>query len=166
LVREDKVCAWLQDEVLQRVIQPRRARGYCTKLSKARTVSVGAVGGVLGSVNAAESGSESSDEEEESVGKSLMYTTIKGYTNAIAELHRWQVSDGTNPWPTFRGPALQGLLTGLQRSQVQKDRESFADRAAGGISAGYSSEELLRMSQLLLLGAAAKIQVSITPLIL
>jgi hypothetical protein len=80
-------------------------------------VPVGAVDGVLGSVDAAQSSSESSEEEgEESVGKSLTYTTVKGYTNAIAELHWWQVLDGTNPWPTFCGPALQGLLTGLQRS--------------------------------------------------
>lgn len=114
MVREDKVCAWLQDEVLQRVVQPKRARGYRTKLSKAHTASVGAVDGDPGSVDAAQSSSESLGEEgEESTSKSLTYTTVKGYTNAIAELHRWQVSDGTNPWPTFRGPALQGLLTSL-----------------------------------------------------
>lgn len=80
---------------------------------------VGAVDGVLGSVDAAQSSSESSEEEgEESVGKSLTYTTVKGYTNAIAELHWWQVLDGTNPWRTFwacsagppnRAPAKLGL---------------------------------------------------------
>jgi hypothetical protein len=171
LVREDKVCAWLQDEVLKRIIPPKRARGYRSKLSKSCTVPVGAIDGVLGSADAAqpsseEERSENSEEEKEGAGQSLTYATVKGYTNAIAELHRWQVSDGTNPWPTFRGPALKGLMIGLQRGQVQKDRESFTDRAAGGINAGYSSEELLRMSQQLLLGATAKIQVSMPPLTL
>lgn len=103
----------------------------------------------------------SSSEEEDSPGQPLVLRTVKGYVNAIAELHRWQVSDGSNSWTVFRGPALKGLITDLARTQVEKDRESFADVAAGGISAGYSSEEFLQMSQQLLSGAAVKIQVSL-----
>lgn len=156
MVREDKVCAWLQDEVLQRVISPRRARGHNTKASKAHTQ-----GGSDEDEEEIKDDDASSSEEEDSPGQPLTLRTVKGYINAIAELHRWQVSDGSNSWTVFRGPALKGLMTDLARTQVKKDRESFADVAAGGISAGYSSEEFLRMSQQLLSGAAVKIQVSL-----
>jgi hypothetical protein len=51
-------------------------------------VPVGAVDRVLGSFDAAQSSLESSREKgEESVSKSLTYATVKGYTNAIVELH-------------------------------------------------------------------------------
>jgi hypothetical protein len=130
----------------------KKPRGWRTKLPRANIESPGAIDGQEES----QLGSGSEGEGEERVGKLLTYNTVKGYISAIAELHRWQVSDGTCTKPTFRGPALQGLLTSLERSQVQRDQESFADRAANGIA--YSSEELLQMLQHLLHGAAVRIQ--------
>ena len=96
MVQEDKVCAWLQDEVLQRVISPRRARGHNTKASKAYTVPAGATQGSSDEEEEIKDDDMSSSEED-SAGKPLTLRTVKCYINAIAELHCWQVSDGSNP---------------------------------------------------------------------
>ena len=99
-------------------MEPRKPKGWRIKLPRASIESPGAIDEDQDQDQDQEPqlGSGSEGEGEERVGKLLTYQTVKGYISAIAELHRWQVSDGTYIKPIFRGPALQGLLTSLERS--------------------------------------------------
>ena len=54
--------------------------------------------------------------EEPAEGSLLKWTTIDGYISAIAELHGLQRSLGTNPYPVFRGTALNNLLDSRRRT--------------------------------------------------
>jgi hypothetical protein len=75
------------------------------------------------------------------------------YNAAITELYHYQVSTGLNKALTFRGAAHKALMQGLMRGQEQRSRNTFEDRRARGVNAGYSQEEFLQMQGLLLQGA-------------
>lgn len=107
---------------------------------------------------------DSSDSEVEPSNRSgptpLKYETVNVYSAAIAELYHTQVSMGLNRAPSFRGVAFKGLMRDLQRTQEKRSRETFEDRGAGGITAGYTLEEFLHMQDQLLSGAKGSMQVS------
>jgi hypothetical protein len=89
----------------------------------------------------------------------LKYETVKVYSAAIAELYNTQVSMGLNQAPPFRGAAFKGLMRDLQRTQEKRAQETFEDRDASGIAAGYTLEEFLHMQDQLLSSAKSTIQV-------
>jgi hypothetical protein len=81
IVAESKVCAWLQDEVLQRIMEPRKPRGWRTKLPRAKIEAPRAIDE---GQEESQLGSGSEGEGEERVGKLLTYQTVRGYINAIS----------------------------------------------------------------------------------
>jgi hypothetical protein len=157
LVTEDKVCAWLQEDVLQRTTGRKRGRrSRKPKLSAANA----------GSTTPRQLPPEpesSSDEESESEGDEgpLKWKTINVYAAAIAELYHFQVSMGLNRHPTFRGATFKSLMKGLIRVQEQRSRDNFEDRGAGGINTGYTFQELATMQKQLQHGANKAPQVNI-----
>src|SRR5438477_378740 len=93
-------------------------------------ISVGEGGSSTSTAELSSEGEESEAEVEAEAEAEhvLTYQTVKVYVSAIAELYHWQVSSGTNLSPSFRGPALKGLLKDLERTQDQRSRKTFADR--------------------------------------
>jgi hypothetical protein len=158
LVTESKVVAWLQDEVLQRTTSSSRVRGSRRRPIGHALQAELAVEGPQSPGHAR----DSSDSEAEPSSRlaPLKYETVKVYSAAIAELYHTQVSMGLNRAPSFRGVAFKGLMRDLQRTQEKRSRETFEDRGAGGIAAGYTLEEFLYMQDQLLSGAKGSIQVS------
>jgi len=105
-----------------------------------------------------------SDGEECLSGTLLSSATIDVYIAAVAELHHEQHSLGLAPNPTFRGPALQGLLQGRYRAEGSIKRRAYADRGASGITGGYTEQEFLRLQDVLLRGSSKSLTVSPPPL--
>jgi hypothetical protein len=164
-VTESKVVAWLQDEVLQRTTTSSRVRGSRRRPIRRPQQLGAAMEGLQSPRNRDGLDSDSDSEAEaEEVGSShcctpLKYETVKVYNAAIAELYHTQVSMGLNQAPPFRGVAFKGLMRDLQRTQEKRARETFEDRGASGIAAGYTLEEFLQMQDQLLSSAKSTIQV-------
>jgi hypothetical protein len=66
---------------------------------------------------------------------------------------------GLNKAPSFRGVAFKGLMRDLQRTQEKRAQETFENRGASDIAAGYTLEEFLHMQDQLLSNAKSSIQV-------
>jgi len=97
-----------------------------------------------------------SDETDgvDSAGTLYKMGTIDVYCAAIAELYETQRTNGTNPHPTFRGPAFKGLLESRRRAQDRNNRDDSVDRGLQSLYDGYSLDEFRRMQECLLHGAA------------
>jgi hypothetical protein len=111
---------------------------------------------------------EAADGEVEEVegppGSLYVRSTLDAYVAAVLELWEQQRQDGLNKHDHPRGSALEGLLQKRARERDRNDREAFADRGEGGIAAGYTAAEFLKMQEVLLTGAAQTVQVSLAPL--
>ncbi len=83
-----------------------------------------------------------------------MKGTVDAYIAAVIELWRIQVAHGNTNTENPRGAAVRGFLEQRGRQRNQHDRETYKDRGSDGIQAGYSSEEWLRIQNILLSGAA------------
>lgn len=99
------------------------------------------------------------DEGEEEQGALLRASTLENYVAGVAELYNVQVSLGTNKHPPWRGAALKAMMHARQKAQDRHGRESYADRGEGGIQAGYTPEEFMRMQEFLLTRSAVVHQV-------
>lgn len=104
-----------------------------------------------------------SDSKECSIGTLLMSATIDVYIAGVAELHHEQHSLGLAPNPTFRGPALQGLLQSRYRAEGSIKQHAYTDRGASGITAGYTEQEFLHLQEVLLRGSSKSLTVSPPP---
>jgi hypothetical protein len=87
-------------------------------------------------------------------GTLLTRGTVDAYVAAVLELWRLQVAHGNPNVENPRGAAVRGFLEQRGRQRGRFDRETFQDRGAEGIQAGYSSEEWLRMQTILLSATA------------
>ena len=79
---------------------------------------------------------------------------MDAYIAAVIELWRLQVAHGNSNTEHPRGAAVRGFLEQRGRQRGRLNRETFQDRGADGIQAGYSPEEWLRVQDILLSGAA------------
>ena len=70
----------------------------------------------------------------------------------MAELHRSQYSAGSNKEPILRGAALKALLERHKQLQDTRNRATFVDCGANGISTGYIDAEFLHLQEVLLQG--------------
>jgi hypothetical protein len=166
LVTESKVVAWLQDEVLQRTTTSSRVRGSRRQpirrsLQPGRSLQPESARGgpQLPEVDSEVDSEVEVEAESSSRCTPLKYETVKVYIAAIAELYHAQVSIGSNQAPSFRGAAFKGLMRDLQRTQEKRARETFEDRGASGIAAGYTLEEFLHIQDQLLSSTKSTIQV-------
>jgi hypothetical protein len=93
------------------------------------------------------------EEGKEEEGALLTRGTVDAYIAAVIELWRVQVAHGGHNTENPRGIAVRGFLEQRGRQRSRLDRETFQDRGIDGIQAGYSSEEWLRIQDILLSGA-------------
>lgn len=99
------------------------------------------------------------------IGSLYTPNTVDAYVAAVIELYDGQVTHGLNRHPHPRGPALTGLLRQRRRERDVNDRESFKDRGAGGIVAGYTGTEFMLLQRELLKRASEAPQVSLVSFI-
>jgi hypothetical protein len=178
------VVAWLQDDVLQRLLPPKGPRKgpkrrvgrpsqselamegpRSTPRSKQAGAGTGASAGAsTGCLDAVDTVSSSSDSEDLEGSNSLRFLTVKTvrvYIAAIAEIYHTQVLLGLNTHPNFRGTALKSLIKDLARTQARKRRDAFEDRGAKGANSGYTTEQFLHLQDQLLSSAQSSAQVSL-----
>jgi hypothetical protein len=129
------VVAWLQDDVLQRLLPPKGPRkgpkrrvgrpslaelameGPRSKRTGAGAdAGVGASAGCLNAVDIVSSSSDSEDLEGSSGLQFLTVKTVRVYIAAIAEIYHTQVSLRLNTHANFRGTALKSLMKDLART--------------------------------------------------
>jgi hypothetical protein len=181
-VTEKKVCLWLQDDLLLRRVLPSKGKGHrrhaASNTAHTGKRKRGEDGAVVveetdelafelaqqlqatSSEAALELDTVDSDGEQRPSGTLLSSATIDVYIAAVAELHHEQHSLGLAPNPTFRGPALQGLLQSRYRAEGSIKRQAYADRGASGITAGYTEPEFLYLQEVLLRGSSKSLVVS------
>lgn len=96
------------------------------------------------------------EEEDKAAVEGTLLTrgTVDAYVAAVLELWRLQVAHGNHNIENPRGAAVRGFLEQRGRQRGRFDRETFQDRGADGIQAGYSSEEWLRVQAILFSGTA------------
>jgi len=105
---------------------------------------------------------EDGDEEEAgAVGSLYTSSTVDAYVAAMIELYDGQLTHGLNRHPHPRGLALAGLLRQRRRERDVNDRESFKDRGARGVVAGYTKAEFMLIQRELLKRAGEAPQVSL-----
>jgi hypothetical protein len=188
-VTEKKVCLWLQDDLLLRRVLPSNGKGHrrhatnntpgIGKRKREEVVEEEEGEGeeeevdelaieLAQQLKAASSAAllldtVDSDSEECSIGTLFSSATIDVYIAGVAELHHEQHSLGLAPNPTFRGPALQGLLQSRYREEGSIKRRAYIDRGASGITAGYTEQEFLYLQEVLLRGSSKSLIVSPYP---
>ena len=123
--------AWLQDDVLQRLLRPRGPRkGLKRRVGRpsrselamegprSKRTGAGAGAGCLDAVDIASSSSDSKDLEGSNSLQFLTVKTVRVYIAAIAEIYHTQVSLGLNTHANFCGTALKSLMKDLARTQA------------------------------------------------
>lgn len=102
--------------------------------------------------------------EEGPPGSLYVKSTLDAYVAAVIELWEQQRQNGLNKHDHPRGSALEDLLQKRARERDRNDRETFAHRGeGGGIAAGYTAAEFLKMQEVLLTGTAQTAQASPAP---
>jgi hypothetical protein len=187
-VTEEKLCLWLQEDILNRRTptpaprrpQPKEAlgkrkKGSCAAAIKSTEeedlvaiaaqlqVPLEAVPDMLADdqLNAADSVEIDNDDNVIVPGALFKSGTVDSYVAAVTELHKVQYSTGLPVPAVLRGPALRGLLESRKRAQDANNRAAFVDRGASGITAGYTSAEFLQLQELLLRGSEQSTLVSL-----
>jgi hypothetical protein len=76
--------------------------------------------------------------------------TVDLYIAAVLQLYKAQqaLSHNNNRHP--RGGILKDVVKQTKGAQDARDREAYVDRGIGGINAGYSNEEFLKLQRQLL----------------
>jgi hypothetical protein len=102
----------------------------------------------------AEAAAAAAASAEDAEGALFTRSTVDAYVAAILELWRVQVAHGNSNVENPRGIAVRGFLEQRGRQRGKLDREAYKDRGGEGIQAGYSTDEWLRIQDILLSGAA------------
>jgi hypothetical protein len=179
-VTEEKLCLWLQEDILNRrtlALTPRRLqpkgalgkrkKGSCATAIKSTEeedlvaiaaqlqVPLEAVPDMLADnqLNASDL-VEINNNGDVIVPRALFKSsTVNSYVAAMTELHKVQYSTGLPVPAVLQGLALRGLLESRKRAQDANNRAAFVDYSASGITAGYTSAEFLQLQELLLRGS-------------
>lgn len=105
------------------------------------------------------SGEAAFEQESDQPGALLGWSSIEKHLSAVASLHSFQ--QAMDPaLPPFRGAALKALVDSRRKQKDAIARESYADRGEGGVDAAYSTAEWLRMQEILLKTSVNRPQVS------
>lgn len=146
LVIEDKVCAQLQAEVLQRTIPKRGARRGCRQtiglaLQLEIAIEEGAQSPSTPKQTSLSSKAARSSLEESKASRikgPLKQKTVNVYNTTIIELYYYQVSIGLNKALTFQGATYKALIKGLLYIQEERSYNTFKDYRARGIDSSYN----------------------------
>ena len=158
-VTEDKLCLFLEQEVINR---ESRASGYQARKTKRKeswkdgeqakkkqkTAAAVGTAGFEGTVAAA--GGEGEDEEwdEDALdalfNETVRYSLVNSYASVITELHVWQQSQASadDKTPPLRGAKLSAVLDSVRRDEDKNQRANYVDRGLFTIAGGYDVQGL------------------------
>jgi hypothetical protein len=150
-VTEDKLCLFLEQEVINR---ESRAAGYQRRKAKRKAVwkegerakkrRSRVVKGEEESVE--ESELEEWDEEalDAQFTETVRFEVVNSYVSAITELYSWQFSGKAQP-ARLRGPKLSAVLKSVRRDEEKVRQANYVDRGLFTITSGYDIKGLKRM---------------------
>ena len=157
-VTEDKLCLFLEQEVINREsrapgYQARKARRRAIwedgeRARKRRKTAESAEEDEKDEKNEKEK--ENGIEEEEKIlsaslfNETVRYSVVNSYVSAITELYAWQSEGGEQPSPPLRGAKLSAMLENVRRGEEQNRRVNFTDRGLFTITGGYDVKGLRR----------------------
>jgi hypothetical protein len=161
-VTEDKLCLFLEQEVINR---ESRASGYGARKAKRREIwedGERAKKRLKTSASAIieeeeEEEEEEKEEETEEEGdkredrdkkaldglftETVRYSVVNSYVSAVTELYAWQ-SEGDKASPPLRGAKLSAVLESVRRDEDRIRRVNFTDRGLFTITGGYDVKGL------------------------
>lgn len=154
-VTEDKLCLFLEQEVINRET---RAAGYKQRKAKRKAMwkegerakkkrRLEAEGEEKGmAVNEAEGEEEEEEEWDEEAldaqfSETIRFETVHSYVSAITELYTWQFN-GKAPPARLRGRKLTTILDGVRRNEEAARRANYVDRGLLTINSGYDIKGL------------------------
>ena len=156
-VTEDKLCLFLEQEVINREL---RASGYQPRKTKRKETWKNSERAKkkqkTAAAAAAETVEEEKGEEEEEkwdedaldaqFNETVRYAVVNSYTSAITELHAWQqaqLSSDDKATPSIlRGAKLSAVLDSVHRDEDRARRANFTDRGLFTIAGGYDVKGL------------------------
>jgi hypothetical protein len=163
-VTEDKLCLFLEQEVINR---ESRASGYQVRKTKRKeswkegerakkrrktAAAAGTVGfeGIPPAAAEGEGEGEGEDEkwDEEALdvlfNETVRYSVVNSYASAITELYAWQQSQTSvdDKIPPLRGAKLSAVLGSVHRDEDRIRRVNFIDRGLFTITGGYDVQGL------------------------
>lgn len=156
-VTEDKLCLFLEQEVINR---ESRASGYQARKAKRKETWKGSERAKkrqksAGAAPATAEVEEVEGEEEEKWDEdaldaqfceTIRYALVNSYVSAITELHAWQQaelsSDGKGTPSILRGAKLSAVLDSVRRDEDRVRRANFTDRGLFTIIGGYDVKGL------------------------
>src|SRR5277367_4654331 len=159
-VTEDKLCLFLEQEVINR---ESRASGYQARKAKRketwkdgerakkRQKSAAPTPATAGAEEEVEGEEEEEEEWDEDAldaqfSETIRYALVSSYVSAITELHAWQQaelsSDGKGTPSILRGAKLSAVLDSVRRDEDRVRRANFTDRGLFTITGGYDVKGL------------------------
>ena len=152
-VTEDKLCLFLEQEVINR---ESRASGYQARKTKRKETWKESERAKKRQKTATTEPAEAEDEEEdeeewdekaldEQFNETVRYSVVNSYACAITELYAWQRSQSLSedrPLPPLRGAKLQAVLKSVRREETKVARANFVDRGLFTIIGGYDVKGL------------------------
>ena len=153
-VTEDKLCLFLEQEVINR---ESRASGYQARKAKRKETWKDSERATKRRKSAAPAtaGAEEMEAEEEKwdedaldaqFNETVRYAVVNSYASAITELHAWQQaqlsSDGKGTPSVLRGAKLSAVLDSVRRDEDRVRRANFTDRGLFTIAGGYDVKGL------------------------
>ncbi len=151
-VTEDKLCLFLEQEVINR---ESRAAGYQQRKAKRKAVwkeSERAKKRRSRVVKGEESEESAEAEEEEwdeealdaQFTETVRFEVINSYVSAITELYSWQFSGKAQP-ARLRGTKLSAVLKSVRRDEEKVRQANYVDRGLFTITSGYDIKGLKRL---------------------
>jgi hypothetical protein len=148
-VTEDKLCLFLEQEVINR---ESRASGYQARKTKRKETwkdSERAKKKQKTATTATTAATEGAEEEEEEekweedaldtqFNETVRYAVVNSYASAITELHAWQQAQSSSDGKA----ALSAVLDSVRRDEERVRRANFIDRGLFTITGGYDVKGL------------------------
>jgi hypothetical protein len=151
-VTEDKLCLFLEQEVINR---ESRASGYQARKTKRKeTWKEGERAKKRQNTGVAAAPEVEEEEEEEKwddealdaqFNETVRYSVVNSYASAITELYAWQHSQSPSDdraTPPLRGAKLSAVLESVRRDEDRVRRVNFIDRGLFTIAGGYDVKGL------------------------
>jgi hypothetical protein len=159
-VTEDKLCLFLEQEVINR---ESRAAGYPQRKAKRKAMwkegerakkkrrqvvvkGEEAAEQVVGGEEAEQEEGEEWDEEalDAQFSETVRFETVNSYVSAITELYVWQFN-GRAPPARLRGRKLSAVLQSVRRDEEKVRRANYVDRGLFTFTSGYDIKGLRRL---------------------
>jgi hypothetical protein len=148
-VTEDKLCLFLEQEVINR---ESRASGYQARKAKRKEMWKKGERAKKRRKTAEQPAGEGEGEEEgkeeewdeealdAQFNERVRFSVVNSYVSAITELYAWQSGDKTSP--PLRGAKLSAILESVRRDEDRNQRANFIDRGLFTIAGGYDIKGL------------------------